>query len=280
MANSTILYIRFWLKNLFKKKEVKIPEIQKEKKPSIDLDEERRKSLLDLDKVYITDNIYVRIPTVREILKDEQSYYSIVHSFTAVPYQFMVQLDDMGIDYTTITPYQLFLILFPAYSKTDLSLIFGDLNTSDYTLEIDEANSTHILHSTTNGMECKIDEFVYSQLVDILRKIHNLEEVKKKPGNDEAKRYLLKRERKRQKRNKNKPYEPYLEKLVIALVNCPEFKYNYEETMDLSIYRFMQSFKQIQTRITFDNTMIGVYAGTVDTSKMSDKSCLSWIPIK
>ena len=25
--------------------------------------------------------------------------------------------------------------------------------------------------------------------------------------------------------------------------------------------------------------MIGVYAGTVDTSKIKDKSCLSWIPI-
>lgn len=280
MANSIILYIRFWFKNLLKKKEIKVPETPEEKKSSINLNEERRKSLLDLDKVYITDNIYVRIPTVREILKDEQSYYNIIHSFTAVPYQFMVQLDDMGIDYTTLTPYHLFLILFPAYSKTDLSLIFGNLNTSDYTLEIDGENSAHILHSATNGIECKIDEFVYSQLVSILRKIHNLEEVKKKPGNDEARRYLLERERKRQRRNKNKPYEPYLEKLVVALVNCPEFKYNYEETMDLSIYRFMQSFKQIQTRITFDNTMIGVYAGTVDTSKMGDKSCLSWIPIK
>lgn len=280
MVSNIVLYIRFWFKNLFKKKKVKIPKTPTELKQSINLDEERRKSLLDLDKVYITDNIYVRIPTVSEILKDEQSYYNVVHSFTAVPYQFMVQLDDMGIDFATWSPYQLFLMLFPMYGKTDLSLIFGDLNTSDYAVEVDENNSTLMLHSKTNGLEYKIDEFVYSQLVKILRKIHNLEEIRKKPGNDEAKRYLIERERKKQKRNKNKPYEPYLEKLVIALVNCPEFKYNYEETMNLSIYKFMQSFKQIQTRIDFDNVMIGVYAGTLDTSKMSDKSCLSWIQIK
>lgn len=280
MVSNIILYIRFWFKNLFKKKKVKIPETPTELKSSINLDEERRKSLLDLDKVYITDNIYVKIPTIREILKDEQSYYNVVHSFTAVPYQFMVQLDDMGIDFTTLSPYQLFLMLFTTYEKSDLSLIFGDLNTSDYTVEVDEKNSTLMLNSETNGLEYKIDEFVYSQLVKILRKIHNLEEVRKKPGNDEAKRYLIERERKKQRRNKNKTYEPYLEKLIIALVNCPEFKYNYEETMNLSIYKFMQSFKQIQTRIDFDNAMIGVYAGTLDTSKMSDKSCLSWIPIK
>ena len=68
--------------------------------------------------------------------------------------------------------------------------------------------------------------------------------------------------------------------MVVALVNRPEFKYNYEQVMDMSIYKFNQSFKQIETSITFDKTMIGVYAGTVDTSKMADKSSLSWIPVK
>ena len=48
--------------------------------------------------------------------------------------------------------------------------------------------------------------------------------------------------------------------------------------MDLSIYRFNQSLKQIQHKIAFDNTMTGVYAGTVDTSKLSNKDYLTWIP--
>lgn len=50
--------------------------------------------------------------------------------------------------------------------------------------------------------------------------------------------------------------------------------------MNLSIYRFNQSYKQIQHKITFDNTMVGVYAGTVDTSKLSIKDILSWVPHK
>ena len=68
--------------------------------------------------------------------------------------------------------------------------------------------------------------------------------------------------------------------MVIALVNASEFSYNYESCMDLSIYKFNQSFKQIQHKIVFDNTMVGVYAGTVDTSKMINKDILSWIPSK
>ena len=63
-------------------------------------------------------------------------------------------------------------------------------------------------------------------------------------------------------------------------MNRPEFKYNFEQVEHLSVYQFNQSYEQIKTSINFDNTMIGVYAGTVDTSKLKDKSYLSWIPVK
>lgn len=241
---------------------------------------ESKRSLLKSDHIDITEKIKVRIPTVGEILEDEQSYYSIISSLTASPYQYMVQLDEMGIDYTKITNYELFMTLFPMYAKTDLSMLFYDMNTSDYSIYVDQSNDTNILFSPINGIDYKIDEFIYIKIVDALRKINNIEEVKSKPGNDEAKRYLLEKERKRQKRSAKKPYKPYLENLIIALVNRPEFKYNYEEVMELSIYKFNQSFKQIQTSITFDKTIIGVYSGAVDVSKMTDKSCLSWINSK
>ena len=241
---------------------------------------ENKKSLLKLDKVDITDYMSIRIPTVGEILDNEQDYYSIITSLTATPYQYMVQLDDLGLDFSKITDYELFMMLFASYAKSDLSMIFGNLYTADYSVFIDNTNSTKVIYSPTNGENYQINEYVYSQIVDAIRKINNLERIKWKAGNDAAKKYLIDKERKKQKRNANKPYEPYLEKLVIALVNSPEFKYNYEETMDLSIYKFNQSFKQIQTRLTFNNTMIGVYAGTVDTSKLSDRSCLSWLQLK
>ena len=81
---------------------------------------ENRKSLLNATSVDIAPNLSVKIPTVGEILEDEFTYYGIVSSLTASPFQFMVQLDDMGIDYTKITDYQLFTMLFPMYAKSDL----------------------------------------------------------------------------------------------------------------------------------------------------------------
>lgn len=238
---------------------------------------ENRKSLLNLSSVDIPDTkLSIRIPTVREILEDEFTYYNIISSLTASPFQYMVQLDDMGVDFTTISDYELFMMLFTVYAKSDLSIIFGNLNVSDFVVTPNKHRD--FLYNAKNDIE--INEKVYNDLVDIIRKINLLEKVKYKPGNESARKYLLEKERKKQKRNAKKKQEPYLEKLVIALVNTSEFPYDYDSCMDLSIYRFNQSFKQIQHKIVFDKTMIGVYAGTVDTSKLSNKDALTWIPNK
>ena len=239
---------------------------------------ENKKSLLNATSVEIVPNLSLRIPTVGEILEDEDKYYGIVSSLTASPFQYMVQLDDMGIDYTQITDYQLFMMLFPMYAQSDLSLLFGDLNTSDFNVYVNQDDDNQVIYSPSNNIV--IDELVYNDLSDMIRKINLFEKVKSKPGNESARKYLLEKERKKQKRNAKKPRFPYLEKMVIALVNTSEFPYNYETCMDLSIYKFNQSLQQIQRKIAFDNTMVGVYAGTVDTSKMTDKDALSWIPNK
>ena len=239
---------------------------------------ENKKCLLNATSVEIVPNLFLRIPTVGEILEDEDKYYGIVSSLTASPFQYMVQLDDMGIDYTQITDYQLFMMLFPMYAQSDLSLIFGDLDTSDFNVYINQDDDSQVIYSPSNNIV--IDELVYNDLADMIRKINLFEKVKSKPGNESARKYLLEKERKKQKRNAKKPRFPYLEKMVIALVNTSEFPYNYETCMDLSIYKFNQSLQQIQRKIAFDNTMVGVYAGTVDTSKMTDKDALSWIPNK
>lgn len=238
---------------------------------------ENKKSLLKLSSVDIPNTkLSIRIPTVGEILDDEFTYYSIISSLTATPYQYMVQLDDMGVDFTTITDYQLFVMLFSIYARSDLSMVFENLNISNF--EIRQDGSLQYLYDPDNNLE--INEKIYYDIVNIIRKINLLERVNYKPGNESARKYLLEKERKKQKRSAVKKQVPYLEKLVIALVNTSEFPYDYDSCMDLSIYKLHQSFKQIQHKIAFDNTMVGIYAGTVDTSKLSNKDILSWIPSK
>ena len=80
---------------------------------------------------YVVSN-YIKIhqPTLNEICDcGERDYYSMVYNLTATPQSMKVQLWDMGIDYTTITPFELFYnILYKAYSQGKTSIIFGDLD--------------------------------------------------------------------------------------------------------------------------------------------------------
>lgn len=237
-----------------------------------------KQSLLKATSIDILPNLSVRIPTVGEILDDEENYYSIVSALTATPYQYRVQLDDIGKDFTTVKDYELFRSLFPIYAKSDLSILFGDLVTSDFGVYTKNDTGEQVLYSPSN--QIIIDELVYNDLAECIRKINGFEKFKGKPGNEAARKYLIQKERKRQKRHAKKPYEPYLENMVIALVNTEEFPYDYDSCMDLSIYRFNQSLKQIQHKKSFDKTMIGVYAGTVDTSKITNKNILSWVQMK
>ena len=80
---------------------------------------------------YVVSN-YIKIhqPTLNEICDyGERDYYSMIYNLTATPQSLKVQLWDMGIDYTTITPFELFCnILYKAYPQEKTSIIFGDLD--------------------------------------------------------------------------------------------------------------------------------------------------------
>lgn len=238
------------------------------------------KSLLNQSSVKITDQITLNIPTIGEILDNEAMYFSIVSVMTATPYQYMVQLDDIGIDYTKITDYQLFQIFFPIYAQNDVSIIFGDLNLKDIALYHDQKTNLDVLYSPLS--DTTIDEFVYYQMARTMRQVNCIKYERKRPKGEHTKKYLLEKERRHlknlERKRKNKEYEQSeLEKLIVALVNNNHFKYDYESVKNLSIYNFYQSYKQIQHEINFNNIMRGVYAGTIDTTKLQDKSCLSWI---
>ena len=101
--------------------------------------------LLYQKDIPINDYIRVMIPTVGEVLENEDSYYSMVSMLTAMPIDMMVQLDDIGIDFTTINEWELFLLLFNSLKEQDTSLIFGDFDLKPFQPAINPQNGNVIL---------------------------------------------------------------------------------------------------------------------------------------
>lgn len=233
-------------------------------------------SLLYQHEYQINDHIKIMIPTVGDILNNEEEYYAIVSTLTAVPYDMMVPLDDAGIDFTKINEYELFLLLFEGLKNLDTHLVFGDLDLSDFKIAANEESNSVVL---INSAGVVIDRVVQNQIAVTLRKIHHLEKTRKKPGNEDAKEYLLKRAREKMRRSKNKKSFSQLEKYIVALVNTEQFKYDYDGVKDLTIYQFNESLYQIVNKIDYDNRMRGVYFGTVKASDLSQDD-LNWLTHK
>ena len=231
-------------------------------------------SLLYEDSIRINDFIEVKIPTVEDILKNEEQYYGIVSSIVSTPFDMMVQLDDIGIDFTEIDDYQLFLITFQTIRSQDTSLIFGDLDLSGFDVAVNEENQTIVLLDKNTGIV--IDKAIFFQIAEALRKIHHLERNNKKAGNNEAKVFLIERARIKQKRQRRKKQVSQLEPLIIAMVNTEQYKYNYEQTKALSIFQFNESVVQIVKKVDYMNKMHGIYSGTVSAKDLNPDD-LNWL---
>lgn len=219
-------------------------------------------------------NVDVVIPSVGEILENEEDYYETVSLLTAMPIDFMVQLDDIGVDFTTINEYDLFLMLFNGLREKNTKLVFGDLDLKKFEPAVWTDTGKAVLYDRED--EIVIDRVVHTQIANILRKIHHMEKDKRTPGNADAKDYLLKRAREKAKRKKKRATESQLEQLIIAMVNTEQYKYDYEGTKELSIYQFNESVRQIMQKVDYDHKMNGVYAGTVDPKKLSQGE-LNWL---
>lgn len=233
--------------------------------------------LLYANEYAINDHISIRIPKVGDILDNEDKYYDIVCSIIATPYEMMVQLDDNGIDFTAINAFELFCIMFKHLKEIDTSMVFGDLNLSDFQYAKNEENENLVLWNPKTDVV--IDRAIHDMICTFLRKMLYMPKSDKAPGNEEARKYMIERARIKQKRKKKKKKDSQLEKLIISLVNTAEFPYNYETVRDLTIYQFYASLKQISQKIRFDNAMIGCYAGTVKFDDLSQEE-KTWIQIE
>lgn len=234
------------------------------------------RNLLYKSEIVINDFVSIQIPKIGQILDDdsEDEYYNLVQLLTASPIDLMVQLDDAGIDFTTINDYDLFIIVFGAIKNSNTKLIFGDLDLSPFEFAIDEETGRPVMLDPNTDR--RFDRALQVNIAETLRKIHHLEKNTRKPGNAEAKEYMIERARKKMKRNRRRKHDSHLESLIVAMVNTEQYKYDFEGTRELSIYQFNESVRQISHKINYSNVMFGIYSGTISPKDMNQDD-LNWL---
>lgn len=238
-------------------------------------------SLLGRKNYKLTDFITIHIPTIGEIRRTETSeaeYYQAIFLFTKTQCDLMVELDEMGINYTQIDNYEIFISQFGTELKHRMitdetwNLLFENFDLSNiqiYERKIDK----QIVFGDKQG-NIIIDKNIFESIADIFRQItfqEKNDEYLKVPE-ESTRKYIIERAKIKRERNKNKfkNVSSQFDGYILLLVNNCNFKYDFQTVNNVSIYDFYCSFKQIFKDKEIDGLMSAYWAGNIKSEDLTE----------
>lgn len=257
--------------------------------------------------IHITDKIIVTQPTIDQIIDfGEKRYFQTIHTLTGVGADFKWQLwDYFDIDYTKVDDFELFkkMIYRTLSSKkkiyeelknnpeqyeehiskmTDedweellfnpVSLILKDIDFADFEEYESDKNHETILYDKEH--EITIDRFVYSRMVDAVRKIHGSKRNNQIPANERTKMDLIEDARDDALRDSKKPYKSILKPLISALA-VKTGQLGSDSIWNTKINMFFDSIKRANKIQDAELLLQGAYSGFASL-KGVDKNRLDW----
>ena len=257
--------------------------------------------------IRITDKIVVTQPTIDQIIEfGEKRYFQTVHWLTGVGADFKWQLwDYFETDYTQIDDYELFKkIIWKSLSSkkkiykelkenpeqyeehinkmteedweelliNPLSLILKDIDFADFEEYKSDKSPETILYDKEHDIT--IDRFVYSRIVDAVRRIHSLKRNNEIPANEITKMDLIDDARDDAMMASQKPYKSVLKPLISALA-VKTGQLGSDSIWNTKINMFFDSIKRINKIQDATLLLQGAYSGFASL-KGVDKERLDW----
>lgn len=254
----------------------------------------------------ITNKIVVKQPTINQIIEfGEKRYFTAIHCLTGVGADFKWQLwDYFGIDYTTIDDFELFKKMIwellsskkHIYSElmnnrdkheeqlkniTEEELAEMLVNPLSLVLNIDLADFKEyesdkspetILYDEEHDIT--IDRFVYTRIVDAVRKIHYLKRNNEMPANEITKMDLIEDARDEARMDSQKPYKSALKPLISALA-IKTGQLGSDSIWNTKINMFFDAIKRINKIQDAELLLQGAYSGFASLKDV-DKDRLDW----
>lgn len=256
--------------------------------------------------IQITPKITVTQPSLDQIERfGEKRYFNAVHTLTAVGADMKWQLWDFDkIDYTTIEDYDLFIKFISQLvsskkkvynelmsnpekyeeqlknlSEEDLEemlinpleLVLKDIDLADFDLYKME-DERIILYDAKRDIT--IDRAVYSQVVDVVRKIHGFKRNNQMPANEVTKMDLIDDARDEAMRASQMPYKSVLKPLISSLTVksglCGD-----DKIWNMKIAAFFDNIKRVSKIQDAELLLQGAYSGFASL-KGVDKTRLDW----
>lgn len=213
-------------------------------------------------------------PTIGEIAKfGEDEYMKLVSSLTSEPFDMPYYLDQMGIDFEKIKPFELFCILVLGMPKTATQILFGDLDFSKFRAV--ERNNDLILINE-NGVI--IDSLTRERIADNVRRMHCLPKNILTSCENKFTHDLMIRQQKKEidraQRKKDLFGDHSQYASLISSLACEWHDYN--KVFSMRIGQFFDAIVRMGYKQNALNLYRGLYAGTVSFKDIHKKD-LDWM---
>lgn len=257
--------------------------------------------------IVINDKIIVTQPTIGQIVDfSEKRYFHAVQCLTGVAADFKWQLwDYFEKDYTTVDDFELFkMIIWGSLSSrkylhkeltehreqyaeqlkniseeelddmliNPLSLVLKNIDLADFEEYESDKYPETILYDKEHDIT--IDRFVYTRIVDAVRKIHGFKRNDTLPGNEETKWILIDDARDEAMMAARKPYKSVLMPLVSALA-VKTGQLGNDNLWNTKVFMFFDAIKRINKIQDATLLLQGAYSGFASLKGVS-KDRLDW----
>ena len=226
------------------------------------------------DDYVINDFIKIAHPTIRDIrAQGERSYFSTVHTLTAIPSDVKSMLwDDLKLDWQEVEDFTLFQLLARTLPPERTGVLFGDLDFTKMKVMRNQENDEIVMRDPETGVV--IDKLIYMRIVNYLRKLHNITPKVEKAKNKHTRELLIELDRQDKTANANKEYKSFLLPLISSVKN--RMGYTKDYILNEGIVEFMDDVKRLQVINHADHLLAGCYSGMIDTKKINKKD-LDWM---
>lgn len=234
------------------------------------------------DDFVVNDKLIIKNHTLGELIDfGEYNYFSAVSVFVDRSCDYMVQLDDMKINYEKLNDFQMCIYLYQNKDvQENLKFFYGDLN-----FQVANKIGTDDIVLFDPEHDVVIDEVIYTYISNYFKTVNCIEQKKRiRPANDWVKKELISQERLKQQRaaeKKAKQATTYIEddqlsNLISSLSWGNSSGINITNVWNLNIYQFYDGIKRVDKHKHIQNTLTGLYSGALDSKKL-DLETLNWL---
>lgn len=217
-------------------------------------------------------------PSMREIaMFGEEEYLHVVSAITSEPFDVPYYLDQMGIDFEKISPFELFCMMSGGIPQSSSKLLFGDLDFSKFRV-VQRDNEIILM----NSRGVIIDSRTRERMADNLRRIHGLpKNILKSCGNKTTHNLVIMQQKKEIERAKRKKELLGDHSSYAALISSLACEWHsYDEVLNLKVGQFFDAILRLGYKSNADNLYRGLYSGAISYKDIK-KNDLDWMrPIK